>query len=136
MSQIQLRVSKTIPAEAILNLYRANHWSSADKPEKLLPALANSHQLVTAWDGDLLVGLGNAISDGHLVVYYPHLVVLPAYHGRGIGRMIMDRMAEFYRDFHQQQIVADGNTVAFYEKCGFKRSGDTVPMWIYQGDEH
>ncbi len=136
MTQIQIKEIKAIPAEAILNLYRANHWSSADNPEKLLPGLANSHHLVSAWDGDLLVGLGNAISDGHLVVYFPHLLVLPAYHGKGIGQMIMQRMAEHYRDFHQQQVVADGKTVAFYEKCGFSRSGDTVPMWIYKGNEH
>jgi GNAT superfamily N-acetyltransferase len=32
------------------------------------------------------VGLGNAISDGALVVYYPHMLVLPEYQGRGIGR--------------------------------------------------
>lgn len=136
MGQIQIKETKSIPAEAILALYRANKWSSADKPEQLLPGLANAHRLISAWDGDLLVGLGNAISDGHLVVYYPHLVVLPTYQGKGIGRMIMERMAEHYGDFHQQQLVADGKSVAFYEKCGFSRSGDTVPMWIFSGNEH
>ncbi|PHN02633.1 GNAT family N-acetyltransferase [Flavilitoribacter nigricans] len=136
MQNIQIKETRSIPGEAILALYRANHWSSADKPEQLLPALANSHRLISAWDGDQLVGLGNAISDGHLVVYFPHLVVLPDYQGRGIGRMIMDRMAVHYGDFHQQQLVADGGSVTFYEKCGFRRSGDTVPMWIYGGNEH
>lgn len=53
----------------ILKLYQANKWSAAEKPELLMKALLNSHSLVTAWDGATLVGLGNAISDGYLVVY-------------------------------------------------------------------
>jgi GNAT superfamily N-acetyltransferase len=43
------------------------------------------------------VGLGNAISDGHLVVYFPHLVVHPEYQGRGIGNGPMKMMMSRYR---------------------------------------
>jgi GNAT superfamily N-acetyltransferase len=75
-----------------LALYRALRWSSAEKPRELERALRNSHSLVTAWDGSRLVGLGNAISDGALVVYYPHMLVLPEYQGRGIGREIVRRV--------------------------------------------
>lgn len=56
----------------VIELYRAVSWSSADKPVALYSGLLASHSLVTAWDAARLVGLGNAISDGHLVVYYPH----------------------------------------------------------------
>src|SRR5262249_36172437 len=63
----------------VVELYRANGWSSAEKPEELYSALLGSHLLVTAWDGDRLVGLGNAISDGRMVVYYPHLLVHPEF---------------------------------------------------------
>jgi len=92
--------------------------------------------VVTAWDGARLVGLGYAISDGHLVVYYPHLVVAPAYQRRGIGSALMRRLMSQYRAFHQQTLIADGHSVAFYQKLGFRPAGDTSPMWIYEGDEH
>lgn len=62
---------------AIVELYRANAWSVADKPEQLRNALHNSHSLISAWLNHDLVGLGNAISDGHFVVYYPHVLVHP-----------------------------------------------------------
>ena len=45
----------------------------------------------TSWstcDVDELVGLGKAISDGHLVAYYPHLL--------GVGREIMQRLKSRY----------------------------------------
>jgi GNAT superfamily N-acetyltransferase len=133
---ITLKTTKNIPLEAILNLYRANHWSSADKPEQLYQALLNSTDLVSAWDGDLLVGLGNSLSDGHLVVYFPHLSVLPDYQGKGVGSLIMAHFAKKYGHFHQQVLVADGQAVDFYAKCGFVKAGHTQAMWIYQGNEH
>jgi GNAT superfamily N-acetyltransferase len=133
---IHLRDDKDIDLEDILTLYKANEWSSASKPEKLFQGLLHSHALVTAWDGGKLVGLGNSLSDGHLVVYYPHLLVHPEYHGKGIGRMIMQKLGEKYQNFHQQILVSDGKTVEFYKKCGFERASNTEPMWIYQGNDH
>lgn len=128
--------NKDLPLDSIIELYKANQWSSAEKSTELYNGLLNSHSLVTAWDGDRLVGLGNAISDGHLVVYYPHLLVHPHYQGEGIGKMIIEKMNEKYRDFHMQMITADGITIEFYEKMGFKKAGDTLAMWIYKGDDH
>ncbi len=133
---ITLSTHKDIPLQAILDLYKANEWSSADKPEQLYQGLMNSHSLVSAWHGEQLVGLGNAISDGHLVVYYPHLLVHPDYQGKGIGQMIVAKLQEKYAGFHMQMLTADGKAIDFYKKVGFERAGETEPMWIYGGDEH
>lgn len=127
---------REINIDDILILYKANEWSSANKPNQLYNALLNSETLITAWEGEKLVGLGNAISDGHLTVYYPHLLVLPDYQGKGIGKLIMDKMQEKYGHFHMQMLTADGRSVDFYKKNGFERAGKTEPMWIYQGNEH
>jgi len=133
---IQLSANRDLNANDILQLYQANKWSAADKPELLIKALLNSHSLVTAWDGTTLVGLGNAISDGYLVVYYQHLLVLPSYQGKGVGHLIMDKMQEIYKDFHMQMLTADGKAIEFYKKNGFERAGQTEPMWIYSGGDH
>ncbi len=127
---------RDIQLDDIIDLYRANKWSSADKPNELYAALTNSHSLFSAWDNDKLIGIGNAISDGHLVVYYPHLLVHPDYQGNGIGQMIVEKMQEKYGHFHMQMLTADGKAIDFYNKVGFVRAGQTQPMWIYKGDEH
>ena len=134
--EVTIRETRAIDPEQILALYKANGWSAADKPKELCNALMNSHSLVSAWDEEKLVGLGNAISDGYLVVYYPHLLVHPDYHGKGIGQRIVARMAEKYEGFHMQMLTADGKAIDFYKKAGFVRAGETEPMWIYKGNEH
>ena len=138
MSSSAIRYSETrdLSLESVVALYRANKWSSAEKPELLLKALLASHSLITAWDNSTLVGLGNAISDGYLIVYYPHLLVLPDYQRCGIGTELMRRLMARYQGFHQHMLVADGRTLEFYRKCGFERAGKTEPMWIYAGHDH
>jgi GNAT superfamily N-acetyltransferase len=127
---------RDIAIEQILPLYESNGWSSARKPDALHQALLNSHALVSAWDGDILVGIGNAISDGFLVVYYPHLLVRPDYQGQGVGQQIMEILKQRYEGMHMQMLVADGESIGFYQKCGFTRAGQTQPMWIYEGEDH
>lgn len=133
---IELREDTTLPRESVLALYRANGWSSADKPDALMNHLGQAHSVVSAWEDDELVGLGNVLSDGQLVAYYSHLLVLPDRHGDGIGTAIARRLMERYKDFHQQVLLADGKAIRFYERLGFKPAGDTRSMWIFQGDEH
>jgi GNAT superfamily N-acetyltransferase len=132
----RISLEDQIETDEVVGLYKANGWSSADKPEKLIPALQNSDSLVTARISVKLVGIGNAISDGSLVVYYPHLLVHPDYKNKGIGRSMMELLQQRYASFHQQMLTADVDAVEFYESLGFERAGKTVAMWIYSGNEH
>jgi GNAT superfamily N-acetyltransferase len=133
---IILSETRDINKAEVIDIYKANNWSSAQKPDDLFNGLLNSHSLVTAWDDKKLVGLGNALSDGYLVVYYPHLIVSPGYQNKGIGKLILDRFQQKYSGFHQQILVADGKAIDFYSKCGFELAGETKSMWIYKGNDH
>ena len=136
LARIEFRETKKFPEDQVIALYASMKWSSSEKPKELLAALANSHTVISAWVRDRLIGLGNALSDGHLVVYYPHLIVAPEFHKKGIGRAIMKRMAEKYAGLHQQVLVADAEAVGFYHKCGFKPAGSCAALWIYLGSDH
>jgi GNAT superfamily N-acetyltransferase len=110
-NQAVISLQDAIELEEVIALYRANEWSSAEKPKQLMAALRNSHSLVTARIDGQLIGLGNAISDGYLVVYYPHMLVHPEHQGRGVGKQMMQAMQQKYAAFHQQMLVADGRAI-------------------------
>jgi GNAT superfamily N-acetyltransferase len=135
IQEIELRENSALPPEQVIYLYSQCGWSSANKPEKLLSALSNSETVISAWHQDILVGLGNAISDGALVVYYPHLLVLPAYQRCGIGREIIHRLKQRYSNFHQQILLAVDNATLFYENVGFRLADKVKPMWIYDDSD-
>ena len=133
---VDISIEDTIETDEVVEIYKANNWSSAQKPEFLIPALINSDALVTARISGRLVGIGNAISDGFLVVYYPHMLVHPDYHGQGVGKAMMECLQRKYKSFHQQMLVADDEALEFYKNLGFQRAGQTEPMWIYDGNDH
>ncbi len=133
---IKLSDTKELPLDQVIHLNKANHWSSAEKPELLIKALNNSHSLISAWEGDKLIGLGNSISDGYLVVYFPHMLVLPEYQNKGIGSLIINRLKEIYKNYHQQMLVADGKAISFYKSAGFNTAHNCEAMWIYAGNDH
>ena len=116
---LEVSLEDDIETDEVIELYKANGWSSADKPEKLIPALKNSDSLVTARISGKLVGIGNAISDGSLVVYYPHMLVHPDHKGKGIGRSMMELLQQRYASFHQQMLTADVDAIGFYKSLGF-----------------
>jgi ribosomal protein S18 acetylase RimI-like enzyme len=134
--QPEVSITDTIATDEVVDLYSANGWSAAEKPVQLIAALKESHSLVTARVTGRLVGLGNAISDGHLVVYFPHMLVHPDFHRLGIGREMMHTLLRRYAGFHQMILMADGRAIDFYRSLGFERAGKTEPMWIYKGSDH
>ncbi|WP_339067200.1 GNAT family N-acetyltransferase [Teredinibacter turnerae] len=134
--EIEITVNGKLEEEEVVSLYQSNGWSSAEKPKELMAALEGSHTVIAGRVDSKLVGLCNALSDGHLVVYYPHMLVHPNFHRKGVGRKMMEAMHSIYKEFHQQILVADGRAIDFYNSLGFSRAGKSEPMWIYQGNEH
>lgn len=120
---------KQIDPQQLISLFRSVGWKSADCPELLPKAMAGSDWVVTAWDGENLVGLANALSDRVMTVYYHWVLVNPAYQGRGIGRELMDRMKEHYSYCRTQLLVAYREAEEFYLRCGFS-SENSIPMYI------
>jgi GNAT superfamily N-acetyltransferase len=130
---IEYRATKDLPRDGVLVLYGACRWTCAEAPDQLMAALAGSHTVISAWDRSRLVGVGTAITDGSLVVYYPHLLVHPDYQRRGIGRGIVKRLTTPYQHCQQHVLLSDGETLAFYRECGFGEPQGVRPMWIYSG---
>lgn len=133
--EVEYREGVELPREQVIHLYSQCRWSSAQKPDALLCALSNSETVISAWHQNVLIGLGNAISDKALTVYYPHLLVLPSYQNMGIGRKIMKRLQAPYIDFHQQILLAINYAVPFYEKLGFRHSQGVKAMWLYDDSD-
>ncbi|MGM0538608.1 MAG: hypothetical protein ACQERT_05310 [Thermodesulfobacteriota bacterium] len=45
---LEISLNDHIQKDEVLDLYRTIGWPAAEKPDKLLPALRNSHSLITA----------------------------------------------------------------------------------------
>ena len=70
---------------ALLEAAGIAHRRPVDRPEVIQAALDGSQVVVTAWDGDELVGALRAITDFHLHCYVGEIAVQPGNQRGGIG---------------------------------------------------
>lgn len=122
--------NKELEAKELQDLFMSVEWSSGHFPEKLEAAMRNYETVFTAWDGDRLVGLVSAMDDGVMTAYVHYLLVRPEYQGLGIGKELLEKVKETYRDYLRIVLNSYDKACGFYEKCGFKKGEDETPMFI------
>ena len=111
-------------------LFLSVDWSSGHFPEKLVVAMNNFKTVFSAWDEDKLVGMICVMDDGIMNAYVHYLLVNPVYHGKTIGRTLVEMVKEKYKDYLRVAVIAYDNEARFYENCGFEKSKDASPMFI------
>lgn len=119
-----------LSTQELQRLFLSVEWSSGHYPDKLVVAMKNFKTVHTAWDNDKLVGLICAMDDGIMTAYIHYLLVDPDYQHSGIGKQLVEKMKEKYKDYLRIVIVAYNEEVGFYESCGFKKADDASPMFI------
>ena len=121
---------KEFAKEELERLFLSVDWSSGHFPEKLVAAMRNYKAVYSAWDGDKLVGLISVMDDEIMNAYVHYLLVDPDYHGAGIGKELVERVKEYYKDYMRICVIAYDTAVKFYEHCGFEISEGASPMCI------
>lgn len=111
-------------------LFLSVEWSSGHYPEKLVIAMKNFETVYTAWDCSKLVGLICAMDDGVMTAYIHYLLVRPDYQHLGIGKQLVKKIKDTYKDYLRLVIVAYNDEVGFYESCGFEKADNASPMFI------
>ncbi|AFH62855.1 NH2-acetyltransferase [Paenibacillus mucilaginosus K02] len=119
-----------ITKEALQELFLSVQWESGKYPNELLQAIKGSHSIVATWDGDKLVGISNALSDGVLTVYFHYMLINPSYQGKGIGKKMMDIMLDRYKGCKTKVLISYQSAMDFYHKCGFSKEDGAMPMFI------
>ena len=127
---ILYKTIKEFQEKDLEELFLSVQWSSGKYPEKLKKAMANSDTVVSVWEGDVLIGLMNALSDKIMTVYFHYLLVRPEYHHQGIGKALVEKMLEIYKDYARKVLIAYESETGFYKKCGFEAHDDKKPMFI------
>ena len=111
---IVYRDSHDIDLDQLTVLFNAVGWErrTADR-DRLAQLVRGSMFVVSAWEGDRLVGFARAISDGAANAYISTVAVLPEYQKRGIGRELIQRLLED-RDHLQFVLHANERAYPFY----------------------
>ena len=127
---MQIKDTQDFTAAELEDLFLSVEWSSGHFPDKLVVAMRNFKTVYSAWDGDKLVGMICAMDDGVMNAYVHYLLVRPEYQGQNIGKQLVAKMKDHYRDYLRIVVVAYNKDVGFYENSGFTPATDATPMFI------
>ena len=119
----QIREYVSFERKEVLALYESVGWTGYTcRFECMEQAFAQSLKIYGAYEREKLVGLIRAVGDGLTIVYIQDLLVDPAYQRMGIGKALMGRMLEEYKNVYQKVLTTDNTekTLAFYHHMGMK----------------
>lgn len=128
---ITIKNTKHIQRDLLEKLYNDAGWSAYTQDLPLLQrAIEQSLEVLTAWDGELLVGLVRVVGDGLTILYIQDILVLNAYHNQGIATQLMQAILNQFQDVRQKVLLTEEapDVRHFYEKNGFQScdQGDSV----------
>lgn len=94
-------------------------------------ALMNSRTVLTAWDGERLVGLARVLDDSELVAFVHYVLVNPEYQGQKIAGNMVEYIIDKYKNYlYIEGMPEDSKNVAFYDRHGFHVMEDGTPIQI------
>src|SRR5471030_1170864 len=94
---ITYRTGNDVDLDAVIEFYRASTLGErrpVDDRERMRLMLANANLVVTAWYGELLVGIARSVSDFSYATYLSDLAVRLSHQKQGIGRELIRRTQE------------------------------------------
>ena len=124
---IRYKINQKITAAEFIDVLKRSTLSErrpVDEIERIQAMLDNATILVTAWDGDVLVGVSRAISDLVYCTYLSDLAVDEAYQKQGIGKKLIEKTHEVTHFKTALILLSAPMAVTYYPKVGMEQFSD------------
>jgi predicted N-acetyltransferase YhbS len=119
---IQYRTGNDLSLDQFIELYHASTLGErrpAHDRGRMSRMLANANLVVTAWDGDLLVGISRSLSDFTYCTYLSDLAVRLSHQKQGIGKELIRITKELSGPDTRVILLAAPKAVDYYPHVGF-----------------
>ena len=135
MSTISYRRGNDLPLDEVIDLYRASTLGERrpiDDREIMADMIRHANLVITAWDGDLLVGISRTLTDFTYVAYLADLAVCESHQKQGIGVEMIRLTQEAMGPRSMIVLLAAPAAVDYYPKIGFAHHNSA---WILKAGE-
>lgn len=120
---ISYRDNAQLHLDQFVELYRASTLGErrpVDELDRMRRMLENASVIISAWHGELLVGIARAVSDFAYCTYLSDLAVRLSHQRMGIGKELMRRVQAAAPDA-TVILLAAPKAVEYYPHVGFEQ---------------
>lgn len=108
--------------EQIISLYENAGLPRPTKdPSRIAGMYEHSNLVVTAWDGNLLVGVARCITDWCWSCYLADLAVRADYQRHGIGKKLISLVSDTLGEQCMVLLLSVPGAMAYYPKAGMEK---------------
>lgn len=121
---ITYRLGNALDVDVVIELYRASTLGErrpVEDRDRMARMLREANLVVTAWEGEQLVGIARSLSDFTYVTYLSDLAVHVGWQRRGIGRELIRRTRELAGANATVILLAAPAATEYYPRLGFTR---------------
>ncbi len=120
----------------LIRLYRQAPWAKDRVAAQAREMLRHTDVVISAWDGDRLVGFGRVLTDYVYRASIWDVIVDKEYQGRKIGTEIVQRILN-HPDLKQVELFwLCTRMPGFYERLGFSAKDQTGMVWSRKQSSH
>jgi predicted N-acetyltransferase YhbS len=120
MNPIRYALNASLTTEAVVRVFNnAGITRPTHDTARIAQMFANANLVVSAWDGDHLVGVARALSDFCYCCYLSDLAVDAAYQRQGIGSALITQVRDAMGDGVSLILLSAPGAMGYYPKVGF-----------------
>jgi len=124
MTSIRYQYGNDLDLDQVIELYNASTLGErrpVDDRQVMSDMLRHANLVVTAWDGNLLVGIARTLTDFSYVGYLSDLAVKASHQRQGIGIQLVQKTREKMGPKSMLVLLAAPKAVEYYPKIGFSK---------------
>ena len=131
--QIDYRTDVAIGVKDAIGLYKRSTLGErrpVDRPDIFEGMLKHANLVITAWDGERLIGIARSLTDFSYVTYLADLAVDAEYQKRGIGKQLIKETQKLVKPECMIVLLAAPKANDYYGKLGFEHN---PRAWVLSG---
>lgn len=96
---------------------------------RLKKMIDQANLVITAWDGEKLVGIARAFSDFAYCCYLSDLAVDKDYQNQGIGHELVNEIQKLIGEESNLVLLSAPEAIEYYPKIGFEKAGNAYIIY-------
>jgi GNAT superfamily N-acetyltransferase len=114
----------------VIELYRdAGLPRPIDDADRIERMMKGSNLVVSAWEGDKLVGISRSITDGAWSTYLADLAVATSHQKAGVGRKLIELTKQAAGEESMVLLLSVPTAMEYYPKIGMDRLDNAFIIW-------